>query len=308
MKKKLFLFVVLMGVIFSYTKAYAITGSYEYDNFKYNVKKIHLDIYKSKLDADGNFAGYEDGNPAYVIDVTDDKTITPKYIIDDSQEYGKITMVSLNLNIDKVAMLALVKEKIPTVEKDNHYYVRMVIDYSFESIPSDYKYFYNINYTNRDNDIIFSSETGEDSLASEEFEPGEECSQVFGNFEYKLIGEEGNITYDTTYSEGTPVYMDFMLGSVRFSTVDEKKQPLDDGRKLYVFKFVPFDNIEEYILALNKTDYIQKMEDYVSSKNAQVVEVPDTFMNGNKIIYIVGSIIMLIGCSIVAFTFRKKKI
>ena len=308
MKKKIFIMLIFMGMIFSYTKAYAITGSFEYDNFKYNVKKIHLDVYKSKLDDDNNFIGYEDGDPIQVIDIADEKTITPKYLVSNVENGNqKAVLVSLNLNVDKEEMLSLLKEKITTVDKDNHYYIRMVVDLSFETIPSEYKYFYNISYKDRNNDLVYSTDPEKNSLEFKEIEAGDECSQVFSVFEYKLDSDAEKITYATTYSEDIPVYADFMLDSVRFSEINELG-PNVENRNAYAFAFVAYDNMEEYLLALDKSGYYQELEDYNKQASAQVVEVPDTAMNTSKIIYIVGGVVLLIGCSIVGSIFIKNKI
>ncbi len=334
MKKKIFLILLLVGVAFNFNKAYAVTGSYEHNNFKFTVKKIHFDIYKSKLDDEKNFAGYE-GEALATVDVPDEKTIKLEFVDDDEEAedelvHTKTTLANLTLDMEKADVLALVKGKVTTPDADNHYYVRMVVDYSIDKVASPYEYYYKLSYEDKNNSLVFNTETGESSLSYTKINSIEETiSSVFGAFEYKLIGDVEDVNYSKTYEEGMPLYLDYLLNGLTFSTLDELKQQIivpeggqvevdnpDDyiiahEKYLQTFAFFGYSNVEAYAQAL-ADDWIGVIQGALQNGfntevvNPEEVAVPDTALHLNNYIYIIGAIIILSGLTVVGLVFAKK--
>ncbi len=335
MKKKMFLFILLGTLIFSFDKAYAISGDYEHNEFKFTIEKIHLDVYKSKLSSENKFIGYE-GEALQKIDVADDKKLDIEFLDEKEDEdsetpylHEKATIATLNFDMDKEAILALLKEKGLTADKDNHYYVRMVVDYKIEKIPAPYKYFYTLSYVDKNNSIKFSTESEENSFKLENFTNLEgTLSTVFGAFEYKLEGEQEAINYSKAYEKDMPIYLDYILNGTVFSSLDETKQQYiaPDGveveapegaivakeKYLQSIIFSGYSNIEDYAKALTEEWFGEIQSAFDNAFNSQVVypeevEVPDTAMNMSNLIYIVGGLIMISGFAVIGVVLIKKK-
>ncbi len=338
MKKKIFLILLLVGVIFSCNDAYAVTGSYEHNNFKFTIKKIHFDIYKSKLDAEKNFAGYE-GEALATVDVPDEKTIKLEFV-DNSEDEDELihkttTLAPLTLDMEKNDVLELIKGKVTTPDENNHYYVRMVVDYSIDKVSSPYKYYYKLSYEDKNNDLFLASETSENFIKYNKISnTGETISSVFGAFEYKLIGEQEDVNYSKTYEKGMPLYLDYLLNGMVFSTLDELKQQIivpegsqadvdnpDDyviahEKYIQTFNFFGYTNFEAYTEAM-ANDWFETIQDaFENNKNTQVVKsedkpeevsVADTALNLNIYIYIIGTVIILCGLIAIGIVLKKNK-
>ena len=323
---KIILTAITLAIIFNCSEVFAISGSYSYDGINYSVKKIHLDVYKSKLD---------DNNKLYTIELPDSFTINPQYTDkekNDEIEHSKETIVNLGLNTTKDEILSLLKTKVTTLDADNHYFIRMIVDFSIDSVPSNLEYLYQWVYNDTDNGFVFSSDSNENSISLSKMTLGQTYSEVFSNFEYKLDNGVELINYSNTYTDDIPVYLDFLLNNTRYSSLDEERQQIlaypgveieaDPGvivayEKYYrILSFIGYDNVEpvyeqfakdlaQDIDSALKETYKGQSETKSPTKMAQTVNVPNTSKNKGIINCLIGLLIIVIGSIIIIITLKK---
>ena len=317
MKKKMLLFLLLIGIVFSYSRVYA--EEYKHNGFEFTIEKIHLDVYKSKLDENNEFIGYE-GEALKSIEVKD-KTVKINFTDSkDDDTPGKQSVTSLtnvDVNIDKEEIKSLLDNESLTVDKDNHYFVKMVIDYKIQSVDKEYNHFYQVQYVDKNNTFSFTEEGGTNSLKLDQLLTLDNAiSTTFGVFEYKLVGEDKTVTYSKTYEEKMPVYLDYLFNGIILTTYDAFSE--DDAtanvKNGQLFLFNSYSNMEDYAKGLftKYEDLYEIVKDVfapaVEDEDApQVVEVPDTALSMNKIIYIIGGVIVLAGTLVIGLAFRKKE-
>lgn len=329
MKRSIKVLILLISLFFIGNRnVYAISGDYVYDGFKYNIKKIHLDIYKSKLDKNNNYAGY-DKNIVATVDLPDTYILSPTYydIVDTSKDYidNKDIYAMLNLNVTKDQIFELLKTKITKVDKDNHYFIRMIVDYSLVEIPEKLNYSYKDIYDNSSNSFILDSENpSRNTNIREKLLLNQVTSEVFGNFEYKLVNNNPIINYSDTFKEGMPIYTDYYFNKTFYSSVDESKTQIfklpgidittDDentiiltDKKIRSLTFCNYKNMKEVIENDYILDFSSIEQEQPEEKADQVVEVPDTVSKLQLGIYALGTLLVIVG-SLTLVHFLKKEI
>ncbi len=321
MKKKIFLLLLLVGLAFTGSKAYAEDQVFEYEDFKFTVTGAHLDVYKSKLSEDGEFLGYE-GDVLKTIKIEDkkldvvlEKSDSFKSTIDYVDGIGMTATISIQ-DMTKEEMKSLLNDNQITADKDNHYFVKLVVDYKINKIGSKYSYYYNMNYTDRDNGLTIT--IGDDEEESTlNYVPikkdlSESLMTTFGAFEYKLVGEQEEINYTKSYIKGMPNYLDYLFNGLYFSSYDILSPKVIDGETQeysQIIMFTGYDNLEEYgqSFAEGLEELINKWKEELNPVKPEVIEAPDTGKFGSKIIYIIGGIVLLSGLVVTTLALKTKK-
>ncbi len=346
MKKYLFLFIVM--TIFGCYNVQALGGTYTKDDFSYTISKIHLDVYKSNIE-NGKFNGY-DPTLLYQIDLPQDYTINPQYYIKnsvqgdpDSYYFDKVDYyVSLHLNATKENIKSLLDTKIATVDENNHYFIRMMVDYTMNAVPggeatNKYKVTYNSSTNAPYND---------DNMTLTELALNTPYSEVFSNFEYKLIEGTADINYETTYGTTSTFYTDFYRNNSIFYDVADQKITNE-----VTLSFVGYDDIKPYLNVMSPVYVIEttgapiinsasagssevhvpstlsgnyalpnSTNDNTPNKNEvkdntttdqtknsdQVVQVPNTISRLNITLYLVGVAFVVVGSMLLTYVLRKK--
>lgn len=339
-KKLLFLFVIV--AIFSCYNVQALGGTYEYGGFKYTIKKIHLDVYKSKLNESNQYVGYEK-DMLYSIDLPDTYTVNPTYLdkpVTDTYLDKNTTHICLNLNATKEEILNLLKTKISTVDANNHYFIRMMVDFTVSEVPAGLTS-YTVQILDNSNGFVDKEHRTGNMLIL-----GETYSEAFQDVEYKLVDNAEVLTYATTYDDSIPDYFDFYFNYTKYTSDIEflgKPVPENGGRVIvgnneyYVNKtirelsFNNYSNINDYINSAigslveiaggdwspnstslgasenNGKNTGGKETQVPSSAPAQVVQVPNTAGHLNIGIYLIGVALVIIGSVVITVIMRKKK-
>lgn len=346
MKKYLFLFIVM--TIFGCYNVEALGGTYTKDGFNYTIDKVHLDVYKSVIE-DNKYTGYDE-TLVTTIDLPNTYTINPQYYIQTSKQGDvdsylfdkKDYYVSLHLNATKQNIKDLLDTQITTVDENNHYFIRMMVDYTINAVPET-------GATNKYKVTYNSSNGGaynEENMTLTPITVGTKYSEVFSNFEYKLIDGTKDINYETTYSTNSTFYTDFYRNNNIFYDVADKKITNET-----TLSFVGYDDMVPYLNVLNPLTVIEvtgapiinsvsagAMEVQVPNTlsgnylvpspisngnngatdttgddtkdkakvDDQVVQVPDTVSRLNIAIYLAGAFFVIIGSIIMTYVARKK--
>lgn len=316
------IFVLITILLFGNKNAFALGGTYQYNGFTYTINNIHLDVYRSKLDADNNYDGYNK-RLLYSLDLPDSYTINPSYydMVDNSNSaiQSNSTYIILNLNITKDEILELLKSKINIVDNDNHYFIRMMVDYTINGITSGLSYYYQDVYDNSNNNIIENSTSVNNRTNM--LMPlliGQSYSEPFANFEYKLVNNNAVSNYTTEFTKGMPIYLDYYLNSTIYSSADETKNQVYevDGYQTDVsndsillnnkiikrLNFVGYSNIQEII----ENNYYDKY--FMQEVEKKVVPTEIATENGilNLFIYGFCTILVIIGSFLLVRVIREK--
>jgi len=261
-------------------------GTFTHDGFEYTIRGVHLDVYESKIE-NNKFAGYKK-DTLQTINIEGFSVETTWENVEedndeDFHEYNVSTVAQIKLNKTKEELLALVKEKYPTVDSDHHYYIRVVVDYTIEEVPDDYQYYYKLEYTNTDNSLSFFSSDPEASFKMVPIELNTEVSAVFNVFEYKLDTDNNEVfSYATHYTDGSDAYVDPLIsGTTMFSSLDETKPYMIVGEGVTGTSGDPETQIvtEKYTRSITFTGY-DNYEDYGNSALDQIFNN----INGDELI------------------------
>lgn len=313
---------ILIVLVIGYKNVFATEQTFTHNDISYTIKKVHFDIYKSKLSSDNTFTGYEK-TLVDTIELPDTYTITATYTDkdktneDEDEEYKEKleTHFVLKLDITKDQVKELIDSKITTVDANNHYYIRVVADYQINSIPSKYNKIYRIEFDGSSNAIIFNSDNEEENtIGYEESSLNTDYSLIFNAFEYKLVNGASTINYESTYTNESYPYMELYLNGIELTSYEYLTNTTDQDLYRQDIVMTGYDNYDTYVEALstlwtkalidNATNSLTKV---TTPTGGQTINVPDTLEKDPKYIAIFGSVILCIGGILIGYTLTNKE-
>ncbi len=218
------------------------------------------------------------------------------------------------------------------MDESHHYYIRMKVDYTIDSVPDRYDYFLQSEYIDTENGLHFSSDGDDNSVVIDRASLGETCSQVFLNFEYKLVDNVEYLNYSNTYTSDIPVYFDFYLNTTKLSTVDETKTYIvvDPGTDIdtdddtivvnekygLTISFIGYNNIDEYEEEISQS-FLSTIEDFFDDfskgedttetleRADQVILTPNTGKMKSSTLLLIGFTILSLGSTMVYIVIKR---
>ncbi len=285
LKKVLLLIIALLFI--GNKEVNALSKTFQYDGFTYTINNIHLDIYKSKLDNNNNYNGY-DTNKISTINLGNTIPVNPTYYEEKSGDNNKNIYIMLNLDTNKEELLNLIGNKVGKPDKDKHYFIKMVCDITINQVPQGIVLARQNVYDNSKNSLEDNNTTIQSLIGGQSF------SETFANFEYKLVNNKPIINYTNTYSRGMPIYMDYLYNYTYYSSGEDNKI----YREL---NFVNYKNIKD-VLATNVQLHVED-DSKVIDNPAVVSNITSPLALGS---YIVGIAAVIIGSFVLVRFLRKE--
>ena len=302
---------------------------YTFKDYKININGVFLNVYKlekpeettgssssSTDDENEMLYKYIKEEPTKVVTLDSKKfTINPELKEDELLGY-KTLFIDLNLNLTKEKMKELLTEEINTASSDVAYIVDVVVKFKMNEYPETYKNFRKFTllrdtftmpfyYSDKYNNTNEVATIGHNPV----IDITKETSQVMNLAVIgKYNGSNIELNYETKLSDENE-WADYISN---FTIISENEIDYDtvldnkDKDKIQLMMIHDVDNIDYYINYMKKlttrTNELDELIDKVMVE--QQVQVPNTALDKNKLWIMVGTITVLTGIILVAYTLK----